>query len=155
MATWPGKAWMRWLWIFLGAGTYLVQQLLGRDSAAVEDLYSRGFFVGYRWVWDHTLGYSPVPLIYVLVAGVVAWIVIRILRHMAAKRTGTPILTKIGRAALSLGGVIGFLVFFFCLLWGFTYDRLSLGLQIGLEVVPVDLPTLRIESDRTERVLAG
>ncbi len=163
------------MWIFLGAGAYLVHQVFGGDSSTVEDLYSRGFFVAFRWVWDHTLGYSPVPLIYVLVAAVAAWIVIRTVRHFASRRakprgstpdrqpgtpvpkarmTGTSILAKAGRAAILLGGLLGLLVFLFYVLWGFNYDRVRLGLQIGLEVKPVDAPTLKAEADRTEQALS-
>ena len=34
----------------------------------MEIWYSRGIFVAFRWIWDHTLGLIPVGLIYVFLA---------------------------------------------------------------------------------------
>jgi hypothetical protein len=54
-----------WLWIFLGLGAFGLHLGLGRDSALVERIYSRGLFIGLRWAWDFTLGLSPVPWLYI------------------------------------------------------------------------------------------
>jgi hypothetical protein len=63
----------RWLWTFLGAAAFFLHLLLGNDSALVENVYSRGIFVGFRWLWDDTLGFSPVPFLYVLLAAALVW----------------------------------------------------------------------------------
>jgi hypothetical protein len=153
-----GTTGRRWLWIVLGSGAYLLRLLLGKNSVIVENFYSRGFFVGFRWLWDHTLGYSPVPLLYVLLAAVVAWGIGRIFRRVARKKPSlyrsTSLPEKFGRGALLVGSRLGILVFFFYVLWGFNYDRISVEKQLGLDVAPVDLATLRAEAERTERALA-
>ncbi len=33
----------------------------------IESLYSRGFFVGFRWVWDSLFGWFPFPLLWLFV----------------------------------------------------------------------------------------
>jgi len=88
----------RRFWIFLGAAAFLLHLLVGKDSVPVEDIYSRGIFVGFRWLWDETLGFSPVPILYVLLAAILVWPVrlirkpvgSRILNAEAAGRAGNP-----------------------------------------------------------------
>jgi hypothetical protein len=65
----------------------------------------------------------------------------------------TSLPVKIGRGALLIGSRLGILVFFFYVLWGFNYDRISVEKQLGLDVAPVDLTTLMAEAERTERAL--
>jgi len=153
-----GSSGRRWLWIILGSGAFLLHLLLGKNSVIVENFYSRGVFAGFRWLWDHTLGYSPVPLLYVLLAAVVAWGIERIFRLVLGRKASlhpsTSLPEKIGRGALLVGSRLGILVFFFYVLWGFNYDRISVEKQLGLDVAPVDLATLRTEAERTERALA-
>jgi hypothetical protein len=153
-----GSSGRGWLWIVLGSGAYLVRLLLGKNSVIVENFYSRGFFVGFRSLWDHTLGYSLVPLLYVLIAAVVARGIERFFRRVARKKVSghrpTSLFEKIGRGALLVGSRLGILAFFFYVLWGFNYDRISVDKQLGLDVGPVDLATLRAEAERTERALA-
>jgi hypothetical protein len=153
-----GSSGRRWLWIILGAGAYLLHLLLGKNSAFVESFYSRGFFTGFRWLWDHTLGYSPVPLLYVLLAAVVARGIERIFRRVRGRKAGlhrpTSLPEKIGCGALLVGSRLGILVLFFYFLWGFNYDRISVEKQLGLDVAPVDPATLMTEAERTERALA-
>lgn len=165
----------RWFWIVLGAGAYLLHLAFGRSSAFVENFYSRGLFVGFRWLWDHTLGYSPVPLLYVLLAALVVWGVLKILSRTAkkgskrrrgesgqfaslstdheARPSGESLAARIGRGALLVGSRLGILVLLFYVLWGFNYDRIRFEKQFQLEVTPVDLATLKAEAERTERAL--
>ena len=153
-----GSSGRRWLWIILGSGAFLLHLILGKNSVIVENFYSRGVFAGFRWLWDRTLGYSPLPLLYILLAAAVAWGIERIFRHVARRKVSlhrpTSLPEKIGRGALLAGSWLGILVFFFYILWGFNYDRISVEKQLGLDVAPVDVATLRSEAERTERALA-
>ena len=87
-----------------------------RHPFIVESFYSRGFFTGFRWLWDHTLGYSPVPLLYVLLSAVVVWRIERIFRRVSGRKVSlhrpTSLPEKIGRSALLVGSRLGILVFF-------------------------------------------
>jgi hypothetical protein len=147
----------RWLWIFLGAGAFLLHILAGKDSVFVENFYSRGIFVGIRWFWDNTLGRFPVPLIYVLAAGIVFWalrtLVLR-LSGKAAKNPSSP-WAAIGKGLLVLSSWAGALVFSFYVLWGFNYDRMGIERQLGLDAAPLEAAALRAEAERTAGELAA
>jgi len=139
----------RWLWVLAGAATFAIHLLLGRDSAFVEAFYSRGVFVGLRWIWDYTLGLSPVPLLFVFWFAAVAYLTIKVLRFYSRPRGGArsswP--RRIGRAALALSAFAGALVFFFYVLWGFNYDRVRLEKRLGLETPGLDAAELAAEAD--------
>ncbi|HVP90823.1 MAG TPA: DUF3810 domain-containing protein [Terriglobales bacterium] len=174
----PASTGRRWVWVILGAGAYGLHLALGKDSALVENVYSRGFFVGLRRLWDLTLGRSPVPLIYVLLAAVVlrgVWLVIRLKRSRGVGPEGCrpshltpeeyrsdiyvptkvgPVPTRIGRALLIVASWAGALVFLFYALWGFNYNRVGLEKQLRLEAAPVDIPELRAEAEGTALALA-
>jgi hypothetical protein len=146
----------RWIWIFLGAGAYALHVLLGQDSALVEDIYSRGLFVGIRWVWDFSFGLLPVPLVYVFPAGAVLWIVWTIIRHVLRRgpRSSSSGWKKTGRAVLLAAGWGGFFVAFFYILWGYNYNRVSVEKQLNLEITALDLATIKAEAEWTARRLA-
>jgi len=169
----------RWAWLFLGAGAYGLHQALGRDSVVVENVYSRGLFVGLRWLWDMSLGRSPVPLIYILLGLVVlwgAWALYRSRRsrglspdwrppsrltpeeyrsdiYVSEKPPSVPV--RVGRGLLAVAGWAGMLIFFFYLLWGFNYNRIGVEKQLRLEVQALDLAAVRAEAEETVRALAA
>ncbi len=184
----------RWSWIFLGAGAYALHLVLGKDSALVENAYSRGLFVGLRWLWDRTLGLSPVPLLYIFLAVAVLWDVRVLMRWRGSRgrqselmghvpkvhvpdlvsadlpglsappdpaavsgkpeRTPSPLLMKTGKGLLVATSWAGTFVFFFYVLWGFNYSRVGFEKQLHLEVQPLDLATIKAETEETARTLA-
>jgi hypothetical protein len=146
----------RWLWVLLGAGAFAVHILLGKDSTLVENAYARGIFVGIRWLWDHTLGLSPLPLLYVFLVGAVVWDAWMIFRFFLRKRprSSSSGWTKIQRGGLIAASWAGMLVFFFYMLWGFNYNRVRLEKQLNLAVMPLDLAALKAEAEWTVRMLA-
>jgi len=147
----------RLLWIFLGGASFLLHLILGKDSAIAESVYSRGFYAGLRWVWDHTLGFSPVPVLFLIVLAVVlwgAWKLSRFLSKTRPRRRGRPWLTKILRAGLLVASWVGGLVFFFYLLWGFNYNRIGVELRLRLNAVPLDAAALRTEAEWASGMLA-
>jgi hypothetical protein len=145
-----------WLWIALGAAAVGIHYALGRDSSLAEKIYSRGLFAAWRWIWDHTLGLSPLPWLYVFAGAVLAagtfmlWI--RISRH----RSKIPKLRLrvIGRALLRIAAAAGALVFFFYALWGFNYNRVGLEKQMGLEPSVLDAAALAAEASWASRMSA-
>jgi len=144
------------IWIGLGAGAYAIHLWLGRDSSLAEKLYSRGIYAGIRWVWDNTLGFSPLPLLYFILFAAVIWVSCRIalffFRKKADRSLSFP--RKIGRALLRIAAWIGGLLFFFYFLWGFNYNRVGLERQLKLETGPLSLTALAEEADWATRMTA-
>jgi hypothetical protein len=154
----------RWLWVILGAGAYGLHLALGKDSAFVENVYSRGVFVGLRWLWDRTIGFSPAPLLYVYLAAAVLWAAWAGFRsrghvpkvHVPGElgRAHTSAWKKAGRGILVIASWAGARVLLFYVLWGFNYNRIGLEKQLRLEVAPVDLAAIKAEAEGTARALA-
>jgi hypothetical protein len=163
----------RWGWVLLGAAAYGLHLAFGKDSAFVEDVYSRGIFVGLRWLWDRTFGFSPLPLIYIIAAVLFLWGIWRTVRghvlrthvlgYAAAQDPGavsrepgrarSSAWKMAGRGLLLVAGWAGALVLLFYVLWGFNYNRISLERQLDLEVQPLDLAVVRAEAEETARAL--
>ncbi len=152
---------LRMLWLFLGVSAYGLHLALGRESGLVEVLYSRGLFVGFRWLWDFSLGLSPLPLYFILFTAGLAGIIRGIIRFLARRRDGPPrpgfvhaLPARLGKAGLLVLGWAGGAVFFFYLLWGFNYGRVPVENQLGLDVRPLDADKVREEASWTARMLA-
>jgi len=146
----------RWLWIGLGAGAFILHLLAGKDSSAVERVYSRGIFVGLRWLWDITLGRSPVPLLYIFLTVAFlrgAWVTVRAGSGKRPRASSSP-WAKIKTGILVAASWAGALAFFFYALWGFNYNRIGLEKQLHLEGAPLDLAGIRSEAGWTARMLA-
>ena len=145
-----------WTWIVLGAAAFGLHLAAGRDSALVERLYSRGLFVGWRWLWDQTLGRSPIPWVYILTAALLIAAAVWLGRILAGRKTrirGSR-LKMIGRALLGVAAGAGAGVFFFYVLWGFNYDRVGLEKQMGLEPPSLDEAALAAEASWASRMAA-
>jgi hypothetical protein len=163
----------RWAWVLLGAAAYGLHLAFGKGSSFVENFYSRGFFIGLRWLWDGTVGFSPFPLIYLIPAAILLWGVLRLIRgdvftpHVsgpAAARdplnvSGKPgrarpsVWKTCGRGILLIASWAGALVLLFYVLWGFNYNRIGLEEQLGLEVRPLDPAAVKAEAEGTARAL--
>jgi len=119
----------------------------------IERYYSRGLFLGIRWIIDYLLAWIPVPLIYLFFAGLLFFGVRAVRRWW---RREASLKKRVLNGVLGFAAFLGAIVFFFLFLWGFNYGRPGIAQQLSLEVAPVSLPELREELDReTERLIAG
>jgi hypothetical protein len=136
-------------WMVLGTLAYLFHLLLGQDSGIVETLYSRLIFPVFRTIWDFTLGLSPIPLIYLLTAGLIAWPFVRHWRKRRQERETEKRSWKrrLAYFYLGLARALGAVVFLFYLIWGFNYNRISIEKTIQLEVTPLDAEAIRSETE--------
>jgi hypothetical protein len=150
------KARTAWLWIALGAAAAGLHAALGRDSVFVERFFSRGLFVAWRWIWDSTLGRSPVPWLYIVAASALIASAVKLARVFSRprKRIRTPGPKGIGRALLRTAARAGALVFLFYVLWGFNYGRVGLEKQLGLEPPRLDAAALAAEASWASRMAA-
>lgn len=137
------------VWLGLGVGAFLLHTLLGQNNKAVEVLYSRGIFSAFRWAWDYTLGFSPIPLVYVFTVFLIVWITVRIVRWAARRGSGTKKDWKqiFSRGCLSLLGSAGWAVFFFYILWGFNYNRFAVEKHLDLEIYPLTAAEVKAEAE--------
>lgn len=117
-------------WLALAGLTLLLRLALMPFPGVVEAVYSRGLFVGIRWLLDHTLGYLPFPVVEVAFTALLVWGVFRVVKTLARK--GEHIRQKLGRllrGALAAGSIF---VFAFNVLWGFNYQRVPVAQTLGL-----------------------
>lgn len=114
-------------------------------SPWIEAAYARGFFPVLRTVWDHSLGFSPVPLFYLFWAGVIVGLV----GLVGAVRKRRGLWPRLARLAGLLFRFTCWLGVAFLWLWGFNYGRLSVEESMDFTVYEPSLEELK-ERVRTE-----
>ena len=137
----------RRVWLLVAG---ILSVLLRYFAAAYPDLteqwYGRGLFCVGRTVWDYTLGWSPVPLIYVTVGGLGLWIFWGFVRWFRAAASPIRPHHWLGNVLLNIGAAMGVFVGLFLVQWGYNYCRPPFTAQIGLQVDSLSLPMLRAEA---------
>lgn len=130
------------VWIGLGFLAILLRQILVYFPEVVEQLYSRGLFLGVRCIIDYLLGWIPIPLMYLFWTGLLVWVIFQFRKLWKA-----PMSLKQKSLSLSTGvlAFIGAVIFFFLFLWGFNYIRQPIEDQIGIKAEPLELEALKEE----------
>jgi uncharacterized protein DUF3810 len=143
----------RWVWVFLGIFTILVRVILGNFPQIIEQYYSRGIYIGIRTIIDYTIALSPIPLIYLLIFGILCFILFRIFRK---KNKQQRIKQRLTNFIFSLVAFLFGIVFLFLTLWGFNYARVPIENQIGIEPNPLSKEELfqELEISTTELINA-
>ena len=143
----------KWVWIVLGVGAILVRIFLGFFPALTEQLYSRGFFVGVRFLLDYTLGWMPIPTVYFFLIGLVLFIFYKIKNLIKTHQSFLHSLARVGWSVMSF--LFG-LIFFFLVMWGFNYGRLPIEKTMNLHPRPLEMDELKIDLDiTTEEVITA
>lgn len=122
------------VWLLLLLLALLLRMVL--PAAVVEQWYSRGLFPGIRVVQGFISGLSPVPLVYLLLAGMLGFAVWNRKRFLAILINGLFILG-----------------FAFLLLWGFNYQRVPFASQAGLDARPLDPDQVEAEFEWATRLM--
>jgi hypothetical protein len=131
------------LWITLAGVILALDHVI---STPVADLiYYRGFFIGWRLVYDYGLGFLPVPMIY-LVSG---FILFRIWTWWKQRQQGWKYLV-----IRAIGGIAALLVLFY-VLWAFNYHQQPLPEHLGLNLQSVTQKDIDREFDRASDVLVA
>ena len=136
------KNYNKWIWIALGSVAILVRILLSFSPELTERIYSRGIFVGIRYLLDYTLGWFPIPFVQILLGGLFIFIVYKI-RNLT--RTHESFLDSFKRV---IWGIVSFcfgIIFFFLVLWGYNYGRLPIENSMQLTPNPLTLNELKAE----------
>jgi len=106
----------------------------------VESVYSRGIYQGVRWIFDHTVTITPIPLLYVLAILLLIWLVWSIFKFF---RDARPISKRLGSTLYSLLAFAGGFIFFFMWLWGFNYARIPIETQLDFDPQPLTLQDIQ------------
>ncbi len=129
------------VWIATAILALIIKEIL--PASFWDHWYYKGFFVGIRQAYDFLLGWSPVPMIYI----VLSIILVRTARWIGDRSKGWFYL--ISRA---LGGV-GALVTLFYFSWGFNYGQISLQERLGFDRSLTDKEDIEAEFKRATEVL--
>ncbi|GAB4403249.1 MAG: hypothetical protein OHK0039_02150 [Bacteroidia bacterium] len=122
-------------WIFLGLLTLCLDALLGANPYFAESFYSQGLFLLFRTVWDYTLGWSPLPWVYVLALVLAGFCLYACRAAVRAVRRGQRnVRQQAGHMLLNLLAAVGGIITLFFWLWGFNYNRQPVEHRLGLHL---------------------
>ena len=132
----------QWKWVILGILSLGVRWLAAYTPQSVESIYSRGVFPIIRWVFDISLAFSPIPLIYLFYA-IIFYFIIKTIAFQFKK--SIPLSIRLKKNAFSVLSFTGFMVFWFLFLWGYNYARVPFQKQMNIEVMKLDSTSLEKE----------
>lgn len=145
----PEKTGFRFAGISAGLIAALTAMLAGKYPGATEQMYSEGWFAGFRWVWDVLAGWLPAPWV------VVELIVVTLLIFRFLPRIKTmPYPRRFFSAGLGLCNTAGYVYAAFMLLWGYNYHRIPLESKLGLQENTV-ADSLRLSAEIAEILAAA
>jgi hypothetical protein len=119
------------------------------SPALLENGYSRGVFLGIRWVLDHLFTWIPFPLLYLFVPLVLVW---GGRKQWLFWRKPKPWKRRLTDGALGFFAFLSGALFFFLWLWGYNYGRLSVeqSLSLASEPIPVEELGRRVRQEAEE-----
>ena len=132
----------QWKWVILGILSLGVRWLAAYTPQFVESIYSRGVFPIIRWVFDISLAFSPIPLIYLFYA-IIFYFIFKTIAFQFKK--SIPLSIRLKKNAFSVLSFTGFMVFWFLFLWGYNYARVPFQKQMNIEVSKLDSLSLEKE----------
>lgn len=127
------------IWIALGVVALLIRWLSGDEL--IEQWYSRGLFLGIRWLIDYLLAsWIPFSMLYLFVGGLLIWAYGKWKKISFKDQPWSQIALGTLSRILAFTGA---LLFFFLLLWGYNYGRVSIEEQLRLDLEPIAIDELR------------
>lgn len=144
----PSLTRRRWVWLFLGIAALGIRIPFGIWPGLTEQVYARGWFAGFRWVWDFSIGAIPIPLVYVLLVVLLGVIGVKIVKRIRGGRGKGSFWTRLLRFLHGVSAWMGGALFFFLVLWGYNYQRLPVEKQMGLDPKPLNSDQIRVAADR-------
>ena len=126
------------LWILFGLITLILFKVTQYFPDFIEYFYSRGLFVALRFIWDHSISLSPLPLMYLFFPLVVFFTLRSLYKYSNTKKNiflKVTFLQKTTKITLTIFAfVLGALGLFYWS-WGFNYNRIQLEKQLELPVI--------------------
>ena len=137
-----------WQWIAAAVVAVLLRMLL--PAAVIEEYYYGAIFKGIRWLFDYTAGRLPFPAVYLLTLTLLIMLVRFFLR---LRRERGSFGRKVGRFLWSATVFTAGAVFFFLVLWGYNYGRISVEEKLNFDPQPLTYEELQAEFARTTEEL--
>lgn len=128
----------------LGIALGLITILLGwiMPASFVENVYSRGLYVGIRYFFVALNSWWPFAGVYLLIMLLLVWLGWLIRKALRAEK---PFSKRLLGFLHGLLGFAGWIVFLFQWLWGFNYGRVPLEARLGIDPRPLSVAELRNE----------
>ena len=138
----------KYRWIYLAFITIIIRFVVGFFPQVVEIAYSRGLFLGIRWLIDNTTARLPFPVLYIFL-GIIGGLLVRVsrrwLRLLQQKQlTRSDIL-------LPIANFFSITIVLFLILWGFNYARQPLENQLALTPEKLNLQQIISETERATK----
>ena len=140
-----GKRHRGWILIYFVFGIHLLA--LSGFERPIYEVYQKFIFTPLRWVYDFTLGWSPIPMIYIAL-GFLIWMLIRFIRKRIAKNKDGNVWKIKTTFFLHLMKFVLTVLALFYFLWGFNYYRLPLNEELGWSTEDVDSTELIKEFEK-------
>ncbi|MCI4669371.1 MAG: DUF3810 domain-containing protein [Bacteroidia bacterium] len=140
----------RGIWILLAALTFVLRWLFSINPDFTEVVYSRGLFQLFRVIYDFSLGWLPIPMLYLASLGLLLFLFWKSYKYL---RKEASLLARLGRAFVNFLSFVSAVYFLFHLMWGFNYFRVPVEEQMGLEKVQGDTTQLIQEFEFMTRQL--
>lgn len=140
----------KWMGALLGLSALFLRFIAAQFPACTEEIYSRTIFPAIRQLIDLSISKLPFPSVYLFVAAVLGIIVLFFFQNkkMEGLKSKSKYLIR------SLLNSLGFLIFFFLLLWGYNYQRIPVYRQLSLEPKLLSPDELRNELEWTHGALS-
>lgn len=130
-----------WFWAILGLVFLVIRFVASQFPELTEQIYSNGLFLWIRASIDQTLGRLPFPSVYFFILSVFA--ILGYYFFQLRKRNGFR--RKLGYTFQALANGAGALIFFFLMLWGFNYQRISIPHRMGFSLEPLEMEEVKSE----------
>ena len=128
-------------WLLAAILVLLLQRVL--PTSVWDQFYYKGIFTFIRRAYDFLLGWSPLPMVYV----VLSILLVRTARWFGNAEKGITY-----QLSSALGGVAALVVLFY-VLWGFNYRQVSLQDRLGFDLGAVSREEMDKEFLRATTVL--
>lgn len=140
-------------WLVAAGITLLVNGLFAINPQFTEIIYSRGIYQVLRVGYDYTLGWLPIPSLYLAIVLLLGWIGWRWYKRRDREWNWRQ---RGGRMFVNALTLLAAVYTLFYWAWGFNYKRVPVEKQLALPILPQDSSGLAIEFTlATQELLAG
>ncbi len=126
--------------------TIALSRAFGRDSTIIEQFFYGGIFQVLRIAYDYTIGFLPIPAMYVFIL-LILYSIYLIIRSF--KKTTTTGFARLKKPILILANTLSILIICFYWFWGFNYNRQSIEKTHGLSYAEIDTVDLQNQYNHT------